>query len=310
MATLGGLDAVDWNLYRSFLAVLREGSLSAAARALQITQPTVGRHIAELEEALGVTLFTRTQHGYRPTALAETLRAPAEAAAHSMSAMQRLAANRTDAVAGVVRVTAGQSLSLEALPPLLSPLLQQHPELRLEIDVDNALHDVLQRQSDIAVRLTAPRQTGLVAQRVGQMPLGLYAHHAYLHQAGEPRSIHELQAHRMIGVLQVSPWVRTLLSVSREQANAWPSLQSLCVRSDSDAAQLAMMRAGAGIGICAVAVGERDAGLRRVLPKGFAPSMPLWLAMHEDLRQLPAHVTVFRHLAQGLARWLEGPPTP
>ena len=200
-------DAIDWSLYRSFLAVLRHGSLSAAARQLGVAQPTVGRHIDALETALGVALFTRTQHGYQPTALAEALRSQAEALGHQVAALQRLARSRADDVAGVVRITASQTLGVAALPGILAQLTRDWPQLRFELDLDNALHDLLQRQSDLAVRLIPPVQAGLVARKVGQLALGFFAQRRYIEAHGVPADLAALSRHRLIGLRDMPDWL-------------------------------------------------------------------------------------------------------
>lgn len=295
-------DTIDWSLYRSFLAVLRHGSLSAAARQLGVAQPTVGRHIDALETALGVALFTRTQHGYQPTALAEALRSQAEALGHQVAALQRLARSRADDVAGVVRITASQTLGVAALPGILAQLTRDWPQLRFELDLDNALHDLLQRQSDLAVRLIPPVQAGLVARQVGQLALGFFAHRRYIEAHGVPADLAALSRHRLIGLRDMPDWLARLLAQGGLAAADVPA--EMMFRTDSDLAQQALVAAGAGIGLCPVAVARRQADWVPILPERFAPSFPVWLAMHENLRQLPAHRTVFRALADGLAAWL------
>ena len=124
---------IGWELYRSFLGVLKEGSLSGAARQLGITQPTVGRHIAALETALGVVLFTRSPTGLLPTAVAHTMRAHAEPMERMAAALERSASSQGDEVRGVVRVSASEVVGVEVLPPIITRLRQQHPQLKVEL---------------------------------------------------------------------------------------------------------------------------------------------------------------------------------
>ena len=167
---------ISWDLYRSFLGVLREGSLSGAARALGITQPTAGRHIAALEEVLGTALFTRSQAGLMPTEVAAGLRAYAEAMESTAAALERAATGHGEDVRGVVRISASEVIGVEVLPPILARLRERNPELKVELVVTNQVQDLLRREADIAVRMMRPRQEQLVARRVGQITLGLHAH--------------------------------------------------------------------------------------------------------------------------------------
>src|SRR5437764_9892974 len=167
---------VAWDLHRSFLGVMKEGSLSAAARALGLTQPTVGRHVAELEKSLGVPLFTRSPTGLLPTEAAQALRTHVEAMESSASALERAASSRSEGVRGVVRVTASEVVAVEVLPPVLAGLRRAHPGLVLELVASNRQQDLLRRDADIAVRMFPPRQEALVARHIGTLVVGLHAH--------------------------------------------------------------------------------------------------------------------------------------
>src|SRR5262249_40431219 len=160
---------------RAFLAVLRHGSLSAAARALDVAQPTVRRRLEALEQSLGQALFTRSPSGLSPTAAALTLGPHAEAMAAAAAAFERASSADAGAVAGTVRITASEMVGGEVLPGILAALLEQHPELRLEIQLSNLTQDLLRQEADIAVRMVRPVQSALVSKRVGTVKLGLFA---------------------------------------------------------------------------------------------------------------------------------------
>src|SRR5215813_11116315 len=165
-----------WELYRSFLAALRTGSLSGAARALKLTQPTIGRHIDTLEKTLGAALFTRSQHGLQPTEAAAELAPHAEAMAASAAALMRAASGASQQIAGTVRLSASEVIGVEVLPPMLASLREQYPRLALELVVSDEIRDLLRRDVDLAVRNVRPTQTGLVAKKIGTVTLGLHAH--------------------------------------------------------------------------------------------------------------------------------------
>ncbi|PLY44638.1 LysR family transcriptional regulator [Janthinobacterium sp. ROICE36] len=291
--------SIAWEYYRSLLAVLKHGSLSGAARALGITQPTVGRHIAALEQALGATLFTRSQSGLLPTQVALALRPHAETMEHTAALMQRAASNQGQGVVGVVRIAASEVVGVEVLPPILTRLGARHPGLSIELVLSNKVQDLLRREADIAVRMLRPRQEQLVARKVGDIELGLHAHAHYLARHGVPAGLPDLAQHAVIGYDEESPFVRNagVAFQGFERKNfAW--------RSDSDLAQLALIRAGAGIGVCQARLAARDPALRRVLPQAFSLPMETWVTMHADLRGSLRCRATFDALVEGLQAYM------
>jgi DNA-binding transcriptional LysR family regulator len=286
---------IEWELYRSFLGVLRTGSLSGAARLLGVAQPTVGRHVAALEAALGLALFTRSQNGLLATDAALALRPYAEAMQSTAAALERAATGFGDGVRGVVRVTASEVIGVEVLPPILRDLRARHPELRVELVLSNAMQDLLHREADIAVRMAAPRQDQLVARRVGAIELGLHAARGYLERHGMPASVEALGQHALIGYDSITPFVRQSL----ERLPPF-GRQGFAFRTDGDLAQLALIRAGAGIGFCQAPLAKREPLLERVLAQDFALRLDTWVAMHEDLRGSPRCRVTFDALAEGL----------
>ncbi|MCW8128158.1 LysR family transcriptional regulator [Microbulbifer halophilus] len=291
---------IGWELYRSFLGVLREGSLSAAARALGVTQPTVGRHIAALEKSFGLTLFVRSQGGLQPTQAAGSLRVHAEEMAKTAAALQRAAANQGTGVRGVVRVTASEVVGVEVLPAILTRLRNDFPELKLELVLSNRPQDLLHREADIAVRMFRPHQAQLVARRIGEIEVGLHAREDYLGRHGCPDHPQELAANALIGFDQQTDFIRR----AARNLPAGFDRERFVLSADSDLAQLAMIRAGAGIGACQVPLASRDRRLVRVLPEHFCLPMETWVTMHEDLRNSAPCRAAFDALATGLQQYL------
>lgn len=290
---------LNWELYRTFLAVLTEGSLSGAARALGITQPTAGRHVAALEAAFGQPLFTRSPAGFLPTEAARTLQGYAEAMRSTAAALERAASGRGNAMRGVVRVSASEVVSVEVLPPVLAQLRRAHPELVVELVPSNRVQDLLQREVDIAVRMTQPQQEMLIARHIGEIDVGLHARDDYLAERGTPRTLADLGQHALIGFDTVTPFVRE----ATRKLPYWKR-EAFALRTDSDVAQLAMIRAGFGIGVCQAGIARRDARLRRVLPRVCAFKLPAWITMHEDLRSNRRCKAVFDALASGLDAYI------
>jgi len=290
---------IGWELYRTFLSVLKEGSLSGAARGLGITQPTVGRHIAALEQALGVALFTRSQLGLTPTEAALGLRPYAETMESTAASLERAATAHGEGVRGVVRVSASEVMGVEVLPPIVEQLRRRYPELKVELVLSNRVQDLLRREADIAVRMMRPEQEQLVARRVGSIEVGLHARKDYLARQGMPRQASELAGHSLIGYDQPSAFVRKA-SRSFQGFNR----EAFSIRTDSDLAQLALIRSGAGIGGCQVALAGRDDTLTRVLPTEFSLQLETWVTMHEDLRTSPRCRVTFDVLVDGLERYI------
>jgi DNA-binding transcriptional LysR family regulator len=291
-----------WDLYRSFLAALNAGSLSGAARALRLTQPTIGRHIEELEKALGTVLFTRSQHGLQPTDAAIELAPYAEAMAASSAALRRAASGGAQEVRGTVRLSASEVMGVEVLPPMLARLRQRHSQLALELVVSNEMSDLLRRDVDLAVRHVRPTQIGLVARKTGAVVLGLHAHRRYLAAHGSPRSLADLMkhgSHALIGFDAETPSVRSL------QARGMVfTREAFALRTDNDLAHLAAIRAGFGIGVCQAPLGRRCSDLVRLLPRQFAFDLEIWLVLHENLRTSPRLRAVFDHLGNDLAAYV------
>ncbi|PWC83224.1 LysR family transcriptional regulator [Azospirillum sp. TSH100] len=285
----------SWDLYRSFLAVIREGSLSAAARTLGLTQPTLARHIAALEEAVGGSLFIRSPRGLDPTDAARSLKPQAEALETAAASLWRTASGWGSEVRGTVRVTASEVVGARILPAILAQLRQRHPALEVELVLSNGVDNLLQRDADVAVRMVEPDQQALLVRRIGTIALGMYAHRDYLDRQGVPHCPHDLARHSLIGFDRETPDIRAMM----RRAPAI-DLPRFALRSDSHLAQLSAIEAGFGIGICQVPLARRNPDLVRLLADAFDMPMGMWVAMHEDLRTTPRCRAVFDGLAAGL----------
>jgi DNA-binding transcriptional LysR family regulator len=194
-----------------------------------------------------------------------------------------------------VRVSAGEIVGAEILPPLFAMLRERHPELEIELVLSNAVDNLLRREADIAVRMVEPAQEALVVRRIGTVTVGLHAHRCYLERAGRPRSLEDLRKHSVIGFDRETPEIRNM----RRRIGGWHEIH-FSFRTDSDIAQLMAIRAGLGIGFCHVALARRDADLEHVLPAACQLKLGLWLAMHENLRSAPRCRAAFDGLAAGL----------
>jgi DNA-binding transcriptional LysR family regulator len=289
----------DWSLYRSFLAVLREKSLSAAARALNLTQPTLARHIDALEAAMGFELFTRSQQGLSPTEGALELTPYAESLEANTAAILRTASGLGQAAKGTVRISASEIMGAEVLPPMLAELRRKYPALEFELALSNTVDNLLRRDADIAVRMVEPAQEALVVKKLGTVSLGLHAHKDYLARTCTPAGFGDLAEHSLIGFDRETPAIRAM----RSRVPGADVLR-FSFRADSDIAQFRAINAGFGIGICQVGLAKQNPDLVRLLPEAFELKLDVWLAMHENLRATPRCRAVFDGLAASLAEYL------
>jgi len=294
-------DEPGWDLYRSFLAVAGEGSLSAAARMLGMTQPSLGRHVRQLEATLGVALFTRSPQGLVLTEVGAELAEHARGMAAASAALRRAASGSRQEVRGVVRITCSEVIGGEVLPAMLADLRRQQPGIVVELSLSDATEDLLRKDADIAVRMLRPSQAALVAQRVGSIGIGLYAHRRYLKTHGTPQTLAELQEHALIGFDRETPALRAMRG--RVPGGEVYAREHFALRTDSPLAQLAALRAGYGIGACQRALARRERQLVPVLPEAFGLALDTWLVMHEDQRTNRRVRLVYDYLLEALAAY-------
>jgi len=283
----------DWSLVQSFLAALDQGSLLGAARVLRASQPTLGRHIAELEAQLGVVLFERTGRGLLPTAaalrLADSARAM-EAGAHQLA---RGAAGAEAGVGGTVRITASQPVACVLLPPVLARMRRELPEVQVELVASNEVANLLRREADIALRMVRPAQASLVARRIGAVALGAYAHRDYLRRQGAPREPADLLRHELIGNDRNDDVLRGFAALGQPAERA-----HFAFRTDDLLAYWQAVRAGLGIGFVADYLARTDPDVVAVLPQLQLPQLPVWLTVHREIRTSRRIRAVYDFLAR------------
>ncbi|HVE53419.1 MAG TPA: LysR family transcriptional regulator [Ramlibacter sp.] len=292
-------NAFDWNLVRSFLAALDAGSLLGAARSLGATQPTIGRHIAELESQLGTVLFERTGRGLLPTEAALRLSEAAQAMEAGANQLARSVAGGESEIAGTVRITASQPVACILLPPVLAQMRRALPEVQVELVASNGVTNLLRREADIALRMVQPDQSSLVARRIGKVTLGAYAHGDYLRRRGTPRQVADLLSHELLGAdrddLVLKGFARMGFSVTKE---------SFPFRTDDLVAYWEGVRAGLGIGFVADYLARTDAAVVRVVPALKIPPLPIWLTVHREIRTSRRIRQVYDFLAEAVPRAL------
>jgi DNA-binding transcriptional LysR family regulator len=293
-------DTFDWSLVRSFLAVLDAGSLMGAARKLEAQQPTLSRHVAELESQLGAPLFERTGRGVTPTALALAVAEAARQMQDGADALARSLARERAVATGSVRITASQVAATWLLPALLARFAEAEPGIQIELVASNQLSNLLRREADIALRMVRPAQSSLVARKLGEVRIVAAAHQSYLARAGVPRKPADLLAHRLIGYdrdeLVLRGFARMGFAITRQQ---------FALRTDDQVAYGQLVASGAGIGFVAAYNVAQWPGVKTVLPMLQIPPLPCWLAVHREIRGSRVVRRVYDFLADAVPAALD-----
>ena len=285
---------LDWSWVQSFLAVASHGSFSAAARQLDLSQPTLSRHVRALEQVWERPLFVRHNRGIELTDAGRRLLEQSSGIESSMASLWRHRSADPNQPCGTVRVSVNEPLGLFVLPEWVDCLRASHPSVALELCIDNRSADLTRHEADLAVRMYRPNQQSLVAKKITDSELGLYAHRRYLEKHGEPRGLDDVARHTFAGLDRDAQWAPMLRSLGMRA-------EQFTLRSDSLALHVQALLAGVAVVSTHVRFAERHPDLKRVLPEVRFPSLPVWVVMHEELRADPAVAAVFRELVQYLA---------
>ena len=292
------MDNLDWSLVPSFLAVADCGSLSAAARNLGTSQPTLGRHIKAFEASVGETLFQRRPRGLELTEAGAALVPAARAMAQAAGGLSLIAAGQAQSLAGPVRITASVFVCQYLLPPVIARIRRALPEIEIELDASDSSENLLFREADIALRMYRPTQLDVVTRHLGDLPLGLYAAKGYLARQGTPTDAAQLLDHALVGYDRNERILVTMRALGLEATRS-----NFPTRCDNQTVYWELVRAGCGIGACQTAVADNDPLVARVLPGLRVPSLPVWLTAHAALRQSPRIRRAWDFLASAMGEY-------
>ncbi len=285
----------DWNRARAFLVTAEEGSLSAAARALGLTQPTVGRQVSALEEELGILLFDRSGRGLvlTPTGLdlLEEVRAMGQAAGRFSLA----AAGQSQSVDGQICITASEVIAAYLLPPIVQQIRTQHPGIEVEIVASNKVQDLSRREADIAVRSVRPTSVELVARKLTDSQAGMYASPDYLDRIGPIREPADLSRAAFMGFDRTSMMIDGLNAMGLSL-----TMDNFPIVTSNHLVQWQLCKQGAGICLMMEQIGDAEPAVQRVLPDFPALPVPMWLTSHRELKTSRRVRVVFELLAEGL----------
>lgn len=288
------IGSLDWSLVQAFLAVAETGSLSAAARDLKASQPTLGRQIKQMETQLGADLFHRQPRGLSLTETGAALVAPARAMRNAMQQITLTAAGQQEALQGTVRITASTATSCYHMPGIIADIRAQEPEIEIELVPSDDTRNLLFREADIAVRMYRPTQLDLITQHIGDIRLGAFAANTYLARKGTPTP-DTVMDHDWVGY-DTNPNIINGL----KEAGIPIDRNFFGVRCDDFIAYWELVRAGCGIGFSQANVGGADPKVREIDFGYPLPTLPIWLTAHEAMRQTPRIRRVWDLLVDGL----------
>ena len=285
----------NWALMRSFLAVLDAGSVMRAARQIGAQQPTLSRHITELEAQLGVPLFERTGRGVVPTTIARQIADAARQMQAGAEGVSRALAGAQRVTTGTVRISTSTSTAAFLMPPLIDRFQQTEPDIHIELVASNQITNLLRREADIAVRMVRPAQDALVARKLGDIAITACAHKRYLARWGTPRRPLDLLQHRVLGGDRDDTILRGMQSLGVPvDRTVFP------VRTDDQVAYARLVEAGVGIGFLTQYSVARLNGVVQILLQLRITPLPCWLVVHREIRASPLIRRAYDFLAAAI----------
>ncbi|MEO8242111.1 MAG: LysR family transcriptional regulator [bacterium] len=287
----------DWNRARAFLVTAEEGSLSAAARALGMAQPTLGRQVDALEAELGVILFERVGRGFTLTPSGLELLDHVRAMGDAANRMSLAAAGQSLSIAGKVSIAASDVHAAFLLPPILARLRVAEPAIEIEIVASAKASDLRRREADIALRNFRPAEPDLIARKIRDMPARLYASQAYLDRIGNPALPHDLRRAEFISIDGSGMFLKGLNAMGLNLTE-----RNFPILTENYLVMWELVKQGLGIGVLDGTIGDAEPKVRRVLPDLEPLIFPMWLVAHRELNTSRRIRFVFDLLAEELAR--------
>lgn len=296
--------AFDWNRARAFLVTAEEGSLSAAARALGLTQPTLSRQVEALQQELGVVLFERFGRGLELTPAGASLLEHVRIMGKGAMALSIAAQGQSDEISGPVTISASDAYAGLWLPPILRKLRDREPGLAIRVLAENSASDLMRREADIAIRNFRPEEPELIARRISDTGAAFYATESYVAEHGLIRT--------------EADWDRANLIVPGRTADVLKVLQSMGIpvtprsvayECTSYLAMWEMVRQGLGVGMLDIRLGDRETGITRAAADTCSIAFPIWLVAHRDILTNARLRCVFDFLVHEL-RQMPGEGTP
>lgn len=294
---------LDWSLIQSFAVVAEQGSLTAAARVSDHSQPTMSRHIGQLEEALEVRLFDRGATGLSLTDAGLALVEYAREMSTAASQLSLSASGRSQQIEGTVRITASVVFATTELPSILCELRRLQPSIDIEVVASDTTENLLKREADIAIRMYRPTQSDVISKKVGEYPIGFFATSQYLDERGRPQQPEDLLAHDIVGLDMQDDYLRGFRAAGLDIDRSF-----FRFRCDHISVGWEMVRCGYGIGLGHTRQGAVDASLERVFPEVDIVVLPIWLTAHAELKTSRRIRYVYDFLARAIQEALAKTP--
>lgn len=286
----------DWNQARAFLVTAEQGSFSAAGRALGLTQPTLGRQVAALEESLGVTLFERVGRSLTLTEAGLDLLAHVKAMGAAAGQVSLAASGQSQTVEGTVVITANDLLSAYLLPPILEELRERAAGIAIEVVASNEIRDLKRREADIAIRHVRPEQPDLIARQVPGTSGHFYASPAYLERHGRPETVEDLSDAVFVATGDLTSYLEAIAPVGLPVTK-----DNIKYVSNSGIVSWEMVKQGLGMCIMTNDLAALTPEVEQVLPDFPALPVPIWLVTHRELRTSRRIRVVFDLLGEAFA---------
>jgi DNA-binding transcriptional LysR family regulator len=290
------MDQPDWNQLRAFLDTADTGSLSAAARKLGLSQPTLSRQVAAIEKQLGVTLFERVGKAMVLTSTGLALLEHARAMGAAAEDLRMAATGQSQAVDGIVCVSASETVAAYLLPGVLHRLRRQAPGIVIDVVTSDALSDLRRREADIAIRHVRPDQPDLIGRWIRDASASFYASEAWVRQHGHPRTAQDAVRHGFVGFDRAGRYLAYL----RQHGLPLDAGNFVCY-AENTLSNWQLVRQGLGIGAMMDDIARDMPDMRRVLDEVPPVRFPVWLVTHRELRTARRIRLVFDLLAEALA---------
>lgn len=295
------MSEIDWNRARAFLATADAGSLSAAARELGLTQPTLSRQVAALETELGVTLFERLGKKLVLTETGETLLSHVRAMGEAAAAMAVAASGRAQEIEGRVSISATDGYAAYLLPDIVERIRREAPQITIVIVSCNSLSDLRRREADIAIRHVRPDEDGLIGKLVCESTAHFYASQSWIARNGRPASVGDIAPHHLIAYEEIGRFAEFMRGVGVSA-----SADAFRLVSENSVVVWEMVKRGLGICIMSSEIALRTEGMVDLFPDLEPPRFPVWLVTHRELRTSRRIRLVYEILAEELARAIRG----
>lgn len=297
----------NWDDLKYFLAMADEGSLSAAARKLNVSQPTLSRRLTALEEQIGSDLFARTRTGLEMTAIGEQLIDHARHMRDDVYSIERMITGHDSSLQGNVVISCIEILGADWLVRHTRPFREQFPGITVEFKIENTTSDLLRREADIAIRMFRPVQNDLIAKRVGTMKYGYYASRNYIEKRGMPENTKDISGHEFI-----LPHDEILAHTNKFSQRPFHPRGNISFRSNNLISLASAVREGFGIGAYSCNMADKDPNLVRLFDDLVVFSSDIWLVSHAELKRSARIRAMFDFLSELFtehAAAFEGIPT-